>query len=262
MTNVLDELKRIAAETYQEWDSDNDSRVGKLLAALAGYRPKYRADIDALHAALEASAARQGSALVTHDLCPACIHDGNNVPGPCCTGEKTDEELAARQGSASPQVTALSAKWREHASDIPDDIPVGLPWEHGLRLGVRRCADELDAALKAQGEASGQEFTPRLVGVRLRGADGETGGEMRRHCETCDCEPERSVSVRKSTCAEVGHCNFCNRNIDAGGTISFSEVVYELRSHGGGGLIARLCDKCMRSLVGQVGVRDLVGGRK
>lgn len=48
---ALDELTRIASEIYREWDSDNDPRVGKLLAALAG-ATKYRHDIDQLRAAL------------------------------------------------------------------------------------------------------------------------------------------------------------------------------------------------------------------
>lgn len=54
-TDVLGELTRIVSEIYAEWDSDHDSRVGKMLSALAGCRPRYRADIDTLRAALGAS---------------------------------------------------------------------------------------------------------------------------------------------------------------------------------------------------------------
>lgn len=49
---TLSELTRIVTEIYREWDSDNDSRVGKMLAALAG-ATGYRADIDALRQSLE-----------------------------------------------------------------------------------------------------------------------------------------------------------------------------------------------------------------
>jgi hypothetical protein len=44
--------KAIAFEAWGEWDSDNDSRVGKLLKALAGHLRGYRADIDAIHDAM------------------------------------------------------------------------------------------------------------------------------------------------------------------------------------------------------------------
>ncbi len=56
LREALEKAKHVAAEAYREWDADNDPRVGKLLAALAGSMPKYRADIDAIHAALAASA--------------------------------------------------------------------------------------------------------------------------------------------------------------------------------------------------------------
>jgi hypothetical protein len=49
---VGEELKRIAWEAFEAWDADKDLRVGKMLKALAGRSPRYRADIDALHAAL------------------------------------------------------------------------------------------------------------------------------------------------------------------------------------------------------------------
>lgn len=49
---ALDELTRIAKEAYAAWDADRDSRVGKILASLAGFTTGYRADIDALRAAL------------------------------------------------------------------------------------------------------------------------------------------------------------------------------------------------------------------
>lgn len=46
----LDSFAKIAEEAFTEWDNDNDPRVGKLLLALAGARPGYRAEIDAIHA--------------------------------------------------------------------------------------------------------------------------------------------------------------------------------------------------------------------
>ena len=55
LRTALETLKAVAAEAYGEWDSDNDPRVGKLLSAMAGYRPKYRADITKALAALSPS---------------------------------------------------------------------------------------------------------------------------------------------------------------------------------------------------------------
>ena len=57
--NSYDELRealrsviKIAAEARADWDADRDSRVGKILIALSGELRGYRADIDAIHAAL------------------------------------------------------------------------------------------------------------------------------------------------------------------------------------------------------------------
>jgi len=47
----LQDLKAICAEIYDRWDKD--MRSGKLLQALAGTLPKYRADVDRVRAALE-----------------------------------------------------------------------------------------------------------------------------------------------------------------------------------------------------------------
>jgi hypothetical protein len=43
--------RKIAAEAYDEWDRDNDMRVGKLLKAMSesSFAASYRADIAALH---------------------------------------------------------------------------------------------------------------------------------------------------------------------------------------------------------------------
>jgi hypothetical protein len=53
LVDALRSVVKIADEAAQEWDSDNDMRVGKILAALCGRLPHYRADIDAIHAALK-----------------------------------------------------------------------------------------------------------------------------------------------------------------------------------------------------------------
>lgn len=46
----LEQLETICAEIYGRWDKD--MRSGKLLQALAGTLPKYRADVDAVRSAL------------------------------------------------------------------------------------------------------------------------------------------------------------------------------------------------------------------
>lgn len=52
MREALENAISIANEAYNEWDRDNDMRVGKILIALAGRMPKYRPDIDQIHAAM------------------------------------------------------------------------------------------------------------------------------------------------------------------------------------------------------------------
>ena len=50
----LQQLETICAEIYERWDKD--MRSGKLLQALGGGLPKYRADVDAVRAALQRDA--------------------------------------------------------------------------------------------------------------------------------------------------------------------------------------------------------------
>ena len=61
LVDALRSVVEIAKEAHREWDSDNDHRVGKILMALAGYRPGYRADIDAIHAAIAGPSVKSGS---------------------------------------------------------------------------------------------------------------------------------------------------------------------------------------------------------
>jgi hypothetical protein len=42
-------IRKIAAEAFDYWDSDQDMKVGKILRALAGELPGYRADIDKIN---------------------------------------------------------------------------------------------------------------------------------------------------------------------------------------------------------------------
>lgn len=48
-------LRKVAAEALEEWDKDNDHRVGKMLKAIAGESKGYRADIDQMHVAFAAA---------------------------------------------------------------------------------------------------------------------------------------------------------------------------------------------------------------
>jgi len=45
-------MVRLCDEVHSHWDADNDSKVGKMLAAMAGHLKGYRADITEVHAAL------------------------------------------------------------------------------------------------------------------------------------------------------------------------------------------------------------------
>lgn len=49
---LMHTARHIAIIAHGHWDGDEDSKVGKLLLALSGLVPKYRADIDEIHAFL------------------------------------------------------------------------------------------------------------------------------------------------------------------------------------------------------------------
>jgi len=52
LEEALDAAVRIADEAREEWDkAPSGMRAGKILVALAGFAPGYRADIDAIHEA-------------------------------------------------------------------------------------------------------------------------------------------------------------------------------------------------------------------
>lgn len=61
---MLEALKgaiRLSNEAYQHWDNDNDSKVGKILAAMAGWSTNYHDDANKLHDAIAAAeAAKKG----------------------------------------------------------------------------------------------------------------------------------------------------------------------------------------------------------
>ena len=44
--------RKVAGEAFEEWDRDNDPRVGKLLRAMSDPTLNYRADISEIHAVL------------------------------------------------------------------------------------------------------------------------------------------------------------------------------------------------------------------
>lgn len=53
LVDALASAIRVAEEARREWDAAPDGmKAGKLLIALSGHCPGYRADIDAIHAAL------------------------------------------------------------------------------------------------------------------------------------------------------------------------------------------------------------------
>jgi hypothetical protein len=55
LLQALRKFRSIADECHAEWDADNDHRVGKILKALSGRMPGYRADIDKIHAVISAA---------------------------------------------------------------------------------------------------------------------------------------------------------------------------------------------------------------
>lgn len=53
LVEALQAAVRLAKEAFENWDSDNDSKVGKILGAMAGWSVNYHVDADNLHATLE-----------------------------------------------------------------------------------------------------------------------------------------------------------------------------------------------------------------
>lgn len=52
LLEALDSVVAIAKEAHAHWDADRDSRVGKILLALAGANEAYDNRIDWIHAAI------------------------------------------------------------------------------------------------------------------------------------------------------------------------------------------------------------------
>lgn len=59
---MIQQLDELIGAALGAWDAGNDHRVGKLLIALTGRRPGYRADIDAFRAQLSATVASRAQA--------------------------------------------------------------------------------------------------------------------------------------------------------------------------------------------------------
>jgi hypothetical protein len=49
---LLKSARDLAKEAFDAWDSDQDMKVGKILRALSGELPGYRADTDLINAAI------------------------------------------------------------------------------------------------------------------------------------------------------------------------------------------------------------------
>lgn len=89
------------------------------------------------------------------------VDDGSDLS--CLAMRKDAAEKAVRQGSERPQVTALSAKLRSDSELARKEADrygnegnqVQRNRSIGLTVGLSEAADELDAALKAPGEATG-----------------------------------------------------------------------------------------------------------
>lgn len=71
---------RVADEARDEWDAAPEGmKAGKLLIALSGHLPKYRADIDAIHAALATPAAASDASASARN--PATLPDDAGLGG-------------------------------------------------------------------------------------------------------------------------------------------------------------------------------------
>lgn len=73
MSDRSGQLKAIALDGLASWEADNDARVGKILMALAGLRPGYRADVDDLFRSLSTSAPIAQAPASIEDLAAAVV---------------------------------------------------------------------------------------------------------------------------------------------------------------------------------------------
>lgn len=125
-------LKAIMWEVSCAWDADQDSRVGKMLIALSGRMPGYRADITALLEELE-----------SHPAVAAVVAvERVTSERPRATDPLSSLSLPTTLSSLGTGLRELSAKWREAA--VLEEFEMGnTEYAHALD----QCADELDAVL-------------------------------------------------------------------------------------------------------------------
>ena len=63
-----------------------------------------------------------------------------------------------------------------------------------------------------------------------------------KHCATCRCEKPTGIRIGIANSYNVGGCCFCNRHINANGSVRHR--VHVLSRYESGGTIVRLCDDC------------------
>lgn len=148
--DVLRELKRIAGEAFDAWDADRDSRVGKMLLALAGNKPGYRADIDALHASLAArQVAQPGPAALLDALQDKVHQDG---PTRLAFAQPDGRALAIEEcAQKCDELAEMATRLHRRASSSFTEGAVS----HGQIEAFRHAADAIRALPSEPAEDSG-----------------------------------------------------------------------------------------------------------
>ena len=88
--------------------------------------------------------------------------------------------------TANPRssLEALAQKWREQA-DATEEHRVGLSWAHGVRITLRSCAAEVDAALAAQPAQTPIVLSDGTVPASSAFIDGRGLDGILRCCNIC-----------------------------------------------------------------------------
>lgn len=153
-------VRRIAAEAYKHWDADRDSKVGKLLAALAG-TTGIRLDLDGVRAAApRATEAELGAVNVRRvesilrAFADAYTHGASRAAAYNVAIEALGEVYAAPRADATADDDW--EKWEQVVTDVCNRLGIDPNWADSESASPVDCivaAVEMDRAKRADATA-------------------------------------------------------------------------------------------------------------
>lgn len=149
VTTLVATMEQLASQAYEHWDNDRDAKVGKILGALASYRPGYSLPLDAARQAVtdaEAAAQRGGlkvdggeksplgavtpkhTVKTLHDDAMAACDAGNFAFAAVLEASALERAVSLRVSPATicilaDGLTEIVKRIRHHAARDPIQIP-------------------------------------------------------------------------------------------------------------------------------------------